>query len=274
MDKSTKTVLITGTSSGFGRAASKLFAANGWNVIATMRSPEQENELTQFNNVLITRLDVQDLTSIEQAVKAGFDRFGSLDALVNNAGYGSIGIFETASREHIQRQFDVNVFGLMDVTRAVLPYFRAQRSGVIINLSSFGGRVALPTGTLYNTSKFAVEGFSESLAYESSAINVRVKLIEPGGVSTNFGASLDFITNTLPEYEDVRTRFLSRYASPTAHLQRATANEVAQAIYQAATDGTDQLRYVVGQDAEFYINTRQQNRDQDFIDQMRAYFID
>src|SRR5882762_6846294 len=108
-----KTVLITGTSSGFGKAAAQLFAANGWNVIATMRTPSAETELTTLDNVLVTRLDVQDPASIEQAIQAGIARFGSIDALINNAGFGLFRVFEGTSREKIQEQFDVNLFGLM-----------------------------------------------------------------------------------------------------------------------------------------------------------------
>lgn len=274
MENSKKTVLLTGASSGFGKSAAKLFAANGWNVIATMRSPEKEPELTSLKNVLVTRLDVQDLDSIHQAASAGIDRFGRIDVLVNNAGYGAIGIFETASRDQIRRQYDVNVFGLMDVTRAVLPHFRENKSGVIINISSFGGRVAIPTGTLYNSAKFAVEGFSEALAYELSAINVLVKIVEPGSVQTNFGSSAEFIPNTIPVYEELRTGFMSRYGKTTAHLQKAGAGEVAATIYQAATDGKQQLRYIIGADAQFYIDGKIKNSDEEYIRLMRGYFIE
>ena len=130
----TKTVLITGTSSGLGRATAKLFQAKGWNVIATMRSPEQEAELTQLENTLVTRLDVQDPASIQSAVQAGLAAFGRIDALVNNAGYGAYGPLEATPMEKIRRQFDVNVLGLLATTQALRPHFRANRSGVIIQL--------------------------------------------------------------------------------------------------------------------------------------------
>jgi NAD(P)-dependent dehydrogenase (short-subunit alcohol dehydrogenase family) len=122
-------------------------------------------------------------------------------------------------------------------------------------------------------SKFAVEGFSESLAYELSAINVQVKIVEPGGVQTNFGPSLEFIANTIPEYEELRSGFMGRYAKPTAHLQRATADDVAETIYRAATDGKQQLRYIIGADAQFYIDGKMNNSDEDYIRLMRDYFI-
>src|ERR1700744_1454487 len=181
-----KTVLITGTSSGFGKESAKLFQKNGWNVIATMRSPEKEEELTQLEDVWVTRLDVQDAGSIEKIITGGIDRFGRIDALVNNAGYALIGAFESATRDQIGRQYAVNVFGLMDVTQAILPHFRGNGGGAIINVSSFGGIVALPFCSLYNSSKFAVEGFSEALSQELAPHNIAVKLVEPGGVQTNF----------------------------------------------------------------------------------------
>src|SRR5579859_8066566 len=130
-----KTVLITGASSGFGKVAAKLFHTKGWNVIATMRSPEKETELSTLGNVFISKLDVIDKLSIQKAVAAGIEKFGKIDVLVNNAGYGALGALEAATEEQIKQQFDVNLFGLIDVTKAVLPGMRKQRSGIIINVS-------------------------------------------------------------------------------------------------------------------------------------------
>jgi NAD(P)-dependent dehydrogenase (short-subunit alcohol dehydrogenase family) len=273
MKNSNKTVLITGASSGFGKAATKLFAANGWNVIATMRSPEKEEELTSLDHVLVTKLDVQQPETIQNAVTAGIEKFGKIDALVNNAGYGAVGIFESASSEQIKTQFDVNVFGLMDVTQAVLPHLRTNGAGTIINISSMGGRITFPTLSLYHATKFAVEGFSEALSYELASLNIAVKLIEPGSVETNFFHAVDFISNTIPEYDAVVKTFTGRYGKPTAHLQKATADDVARVIYEATTDGKSQLRYLVGGDAEFYIDGKQKNSDQDYVNLMRDYFI-
>jgi len=273
MENSNKTVLITGASSGFGKAATKLFAARGWNVIATMRSPEKEEELGTLSNVLLTRMDVQDFASIQQAIQAGISRFGKIDVLVNNAGYGAIGVFESATREQMRRQYDVNVFGLMDVTQAVLPHLRANGGGVIINISSFGGVVALPFASLYNSSKWAVEGFSEALSHEVSTQNIAVKIIEPGGVATNFSKGLDIIKNDIEAYNPSFSAYFGRYAKPTEHLTRANAEDVAATIYQAATDEKEQLRYVVGEDAQFYIDTKFKNTDNDYIKLIRNYFI-
>jgi NAD(P)-dependent dehydrogenase (short-subunit alcohol dehydrogenase family) len=271
--KMSKTILITGASSGFGRETAKLFQSQGWNVAATMRSPENEQELNELENVLVTKLDVQDSTSIQSAVNEAMQHFGNIDVLVNNAGYGLMGVFESATQEQIQKQYAVNVFGLMDVTRAVLPQMRQQGSGTIINISSFGGQVGLPFGGLYNSSKFAVEGFSESLSHELSAFGISVKIIEPGGVATNFRTGIEIIKNEVPEYNPLMGNFFGRYASTTAHLPKATPEDVAQTIYEAITDGKTQLRYVIGEDAQFYIDTKYKNSDPEFIQIMRDRFV-
>jgi len=268
-----KTIFITGASSGFGRETARLFHKQGWKVIATMRSPEKEKELTQLDNVLVTRLNVQEPESINTAVTAGTARFGQIDVLLNNAGYGLMGVFESATRDQIQKQFDVNLFGLMDVTCAVLPQMRRQGSGTIINISSFGGQVALPFGSLYNSSKFAVEGFSEALSHELYPLGINVKLIEPGGVATNFRSGLEMIKNEIPVYDPLMSAFFGRYAKTTGHLPKASPDDVAQTIYEAATDGKEHLRYVTGADAQFYIDAKFKNSDADFIQLMRNYFI-
>jgi len=269
-----KTVLITGASSGFGKETAKVFRDNGWNVIATMRSPEKEQELTELkDDILVTRLDVQDSDTIEEAIKSGIEKFGRIDALINNAGYGLMGVFESATSKQIQQQYAVNVFGLMDVTRAVLPHMREQGNGCIINISSFGGVVALPFGSLYNSSKFAVEGFSEALSHELSPLNITVKIIEPGGVHTNFRNGLDIIKNEIPVYNPLMAGFFSRYPKPTEHLLKATAEDVARTIFKAVTDNKAQLRYIVGEDAQFFIDTKQRNTDADFVKSIRDFFI-
>lgn len=261
-----KTIIITGSSSGFGRDTAKLFQNKGWNVVATMRSPESEKEMGKLENGLVIRLDVQDPSSIQTTIKEALHHFGGIDALVNNAGYGLMGVFESATPA-------VNVFGLMDVTRAVLLQMRKQGSGVIINISSFGSQVGLPFGSLYNSSKFAVEGFSESLSHELSALGVSVKIIEPGGVATNFRNGLEMINNSISEYNPLMANFFGRYQSTTAHLPKASSENVAETIYEAVTDGKKHLRYVIGDDARFYIDTRYDNSDPEFIQIMRDHFV-
>jgi short-subunit dehydrogenase len=268
-----KTVLITGTSSGFGRESTKIFATNGWNVIATMRSPENESELTKLENVFVTKIDVQDIKSIQQGIKEGIDKFGKIDVVVNNAGYGTLGIFETANIKQIRRQFDVNVFGLMEVTQAILPHFRKNKSGLFINISSMGGRITLPMMSLYHASKFAVEGFTESLFHELLSMNINVKLIEPGGVSTNFGTtSMERFENKIDDYNPFIENFMNNFQRFLNVREAATVNDVANTIFVAATDEKLQLRYIVGKDAQDFIDHKQSDNDQDYIEFMKNFF--
>lgn len=262
--------MITGASSGLGKKTAQLFQQQGWNVIATMRSPEKEQELNQHQNVLVLKLDVQDKSTISEAVKAGKERFGTIDVLVNNAGFGSIGTFESATDEHIQKQFAVNVFGAMHVTQAVLPVMRQQGSGTIINISTFGGITTLPFSTLYNSSKFALEGFSEALSHEVFKLGIGVKIVEPGGVNTNFRNSLDMIPNDIEAYQPLFKNMFANYTKMNESLTRATPQDVAQAILTAATDGSSKLRYVVGEDAQFYVDLKMKNSEADFLTKLRA----
>jgi NAD(P)-dependent dehydrogenase (short-subunit alcohol dehydrogenase family) len=271
----TQTVLITGASTGFGQAAARLFASRGWNVVATMREPAAGSALAALPNVLVTRLDVQDLASIDAAIAAGIARFGRIDALVNNAGFGLFGVFEGVSRDKVQQQFDVNVFGVMDVTRALLPHLRANGAGTIVNVSSGAGVFGLPMISLYTASKFALEGFSESLSYELRSQGIAVKIVEPGGVlETGFGnrsaseasqaaapAGYDaFVSGALKVFDGLRSARL------------ATSDEVAQVIFDAASDGTDRLRYVATKDIEPLVKARRETSEEAYIALMRSTF--
>jgi NAD(P)-dependent dehydrogenase (short-subunit alcohol dehydrogenase family) len=258
-----KTVFITGASVGFGKATVKLFHEKGWNVVATMRSPENETELSALSDVLVIRLDVTDKASIGAAVQAGIRRFGPIDVLVNNAGYGTLGALEFASDEVIKQQFDVNVFGLIDVTKAVLPGMRAQQSGVIINVSSIGGQVTFPFCALYHATKFAVEGLTESLQYELNPFGIRTKIVEPGGYKTDFaGRSMGFYgVGGIEGYQQPYDRFVGNLVHwPMSE----NTGEVGEAIYAAATDGTEKLRYPVGHDAAPLLERRKQTVDAAF----------
>lgn len=268
----TKTILITGTSSGLGRATAKLFHARGWNVIATMRAPEHETELTQLERTLVTRLDVQDAASIRAAVAAGLAKFGRIDALVNNAGYGAYGPLESTPPDKIRRQFEVNVLGLLATTQALLPHFRGNRSGTIVNVSSIGGRMTFPLGTLYHGTKFAVEGLSEALHYELAPLGIRVKILEPGGMRTDFaGRSFDFSNDpALAEYQPLVQAVI---AGLGPMMEMGSSPElVAEALYAATTDGSDQLRYEAGADAVQLLAARRASDDAAFLGGMRARF--
>ena len=266
----TKTIFITGASSGIGKASAKLFQREGWNVIATMRSPDRERELNHLDNTLVVRLDVKDPVSIGTAVDAGIERFKGIDVLLNNAGYGAYGPLEATPTEKIRRQFDVNVIGLLETTKAVLPHFRRNRSGTIINISSVGGRIAFPFGALYHGSKFAVEGLSEALSYEMSTVGVRVKIVEPGFVNTDFGGrSFDFNNDPrLEEYQSMVGSLMEGFAE--LGRQRSEPDSVARVIFEAATDGTDQLRYTAGADAEDLLERRGESDDRMFMSYLRG----
>jgi NAD(P)-dependent dehydrogenase (short-subunit alcohol dehydrogenase family) len=258
-----KTMLITGASSGFGRATANLFHKKGWNVIATMRSPEKETTLSKLDDLLLLALDVTDKKTIDTAIKAGLDRFGRIDVLVNNAGHGSLGVLETATEQEIRQQFDVNVFGVIDVTKAVLPFMRQQRSGIIINVSSVGGRLTFPFSSLYHSTKFAIEGLTESLQYELNPLGIRLKLVEPGGYKTEFtGRSMSWLsTDGAEDYKPQMDKFAGLLVNwPLSE----NIGEVAETIYEAATDGTATLRYPVGRDAAPMLAARQQMDDEAF----------
>ena len=270
-----KTVLITGTSTGLGRTTARHFAKNQWNVIATMRRPDEETELNTLENILVTRLDVQNQSTITEAIEAGIKRFGRIDALINNAGFGLFGVFEATPRAKIQEQFDVNVFGVMDVIRTILPHFRANKGGTILNVGSGAGVFTLPMLSLYCASKFALEGFTEALSYELASQGIKVKMIEPGGViSTNFGkrsAAEAAHSASIPDYDE----FIAKTNAVFAGLrgQRlATEEQVAEVIYGAATDGTDNLRYVATEDIQPLVKARRETSEPEYLAFMRSRF--
>ena len=267
------TVLITGASSGIGKATAHHFASKGWNVVATMRSPEDGADLTA-GNVLVTRLDLLDPQSIETSVGDAIDRFGSIDVLVNNAGYGAYGPLEATSMDVLRRQFDVNFFGLVELTKAVLPGMRTRRGGTIVNVSSVGGRFAFPFGSLYHGSKWAVEGLSEALHFEVRLFGGRVKIVEPGGVKTDFAGRSFVFTNdgALSEYQPLVQAFVEATSTmdTSTHQQ---PEDVADVIWQAATDGSDQLRYVSGEGAKATLGSRYSlEQDEAFVAGMRATY--
>lgn len=268
----TNTILITGASTGIGKATSKLFHNKGWNVVATMRSPEAEDELNQLSNVLVTRLDVTDESSIKTAVAEGIAEFGRIDVLVNNAGYGAVGPLETFPMENIRRQFDTNVIGLIATTKEVLPHMRAAKSGTIVNISSIGGKMTFPLLSLYHGTKFAVEGLTEALNYELEPIGIKTKIVEPGVIKTDFaGRSLDF------SFDESMEEYRATVETVTAVMQQASNGEmgsepelVAEVIWNATTDGTATLRYTAGDDATEYMANRKVLDDETFMNGMKA----
>ncbi len=271
-----KTVLITGASSGIGKASVKHFSSQGFNVVATMRDISAGEEFKELSNVLVTRLDLEERASIETAIAEGIERFGKIDILVNNAGYGLYGVFEAIPREKLQQQFDVNLFGVMDTIRAILPHFRKNRGGTIVNLSSGAGHFTLPMISAYCASKFALEGFTEALSYEMLALGIGVKLVIPhGGVAeTSFQqrSAADFARDGTPAEYDA---FLERSIATFARLGGAvtmTSSDVAKVVFEAATDGKPQLRYFVGDAQSGWLKARKELEENDYIAFMRQKF--
>lgn len=241
-----KTVLITGSSTGIGRAAAILFQKKGWNVIASMRNPDKETELLKHPNVFCARLDVTSAESVSEAIQKSIQRFGKIDVVVNNAGYGLTGPFEGVTEAQIYKQFETNVFGLMRVVRTVLPYFREQKSGTIINVSSIGGRIVFPYYSLYHASKWAVEGFTESLRFEVEPLGIKVRLVEPGPIKTDFyDRSGDSGLKTAPDdYQQLAT--LAMKNMDQEGDQGSPPEKVAEVIYRAATHPGYRLRFPAG----------------------------
>jgi NAD(P)-dependent dehydrogenase (short-subunit alcohol dehydrogenase family) len=239
-----KTVLVTGSSSGYGLETARHFHAQGWNVIATMRTP-REDVLPQSERLRIVALDVTKTQSIVAALAAS----GPIDVLVNNAGIGVVGAFEATPMATTREVFETNTFGVIAMTQAVLPQFRARRSGVVVNVTSSATLTPMPLAAVYTASKMAIEGFTASLALELEFFNVRVKLVEPG-----YGPTTRFTSNGGPRMEGLIPEVYVPFAEPifAAFARPAmvtTEADVAEAVYRAANDASGQLRFPAGPDA-------------------------
>jgi NAD(P)-dependent dehydrogenase (short-subunit alcohol dehydrogenase family) len=236
-------VLITGCSSGYGLATARKFLDEGWNVVATMRTPRQD-VLPSSDRLKIVALDVTSPDSIANAVQTA----GPIDALVNNAGIGGIGVFEATPMDTTRELFDTNTFGSMAVTQAVIPQMRKRRSGVIVNVTSSTTLAAMPLAAVYTASKSAIEGFSGSLALELGFFGVRVKLVEPGyGPSTAFTSNgADRMSRTPEDYVPFAAPIMEAFGQPG---EVTTPDNVADVVFRAATDPSDRLRFPAGPDA-------------------------
>ncbi|TJY55167.1 SDR family oxidoreductase [Sinimarinibacterium sp. CAU 1509] len=265
-----KTVLITGASTGIGKATAELFFQRGWNVVATMRTPQSDRDDPRW---MVTRLDVTDAESITQALTAGQSRFGGIDVLVNNAGYGLVGTFESMDEARVQRQFETNVFGLMRMCRAAIPQMRERGSGVLVNVASMGGRLTFPFYSVYHATKWAVDGFTESLQFELAPLGIRVKLIEPGAIKTDFyDRSVDFVHDrALSAYNDTVDKGTRRMNAFGA--KGAAPTLVAETIWNAATKDNARLRYPVGSDAKSLLFLRRLLPDAVYRGMMRKQLL-
>jgi len=239
-----KTVLITGCSSGYGLETARHFHSRGWNVLATMRTP-REDVLPRSDRLRVMALDVTKPESIAAAI----NDCGAIDVLVNNAGIGVVGVFEATPMSTVREVFETNTFGVMAMTQAVLPQFRARRSGVVVNVTSSATLAPMPLAAAYTASKMAIEGFTGSLAHELAAFDIQVKLVEPGyAPTTRFTANGGSRMEAL--FPEVYAAFTGPVLASFAQVTTVTKeSDVAEAVYRAATDRSARLRFPAGADA-------------------------
>lgn len=272
-----KTVLITGATSGMGKATALLLAQQGYSVYAGVRNGAEEllEEAEKLGvKVNTVALDVQDTASIQQAVQRVIAKEGKIDALVNNAGFGLLATLEDGTDEEIFQQFDVNVFGLIKMTRAVLPHMREARSGVIINISSFLGRMGLPLLSHYNASKYAVEGITDSLRFEVAPFGIRVHSVLAGLFGTNF-VKKGLVANSRTTAAD------SPYKELVAHFVPMVANAInegpdplpiAEAVKNIIENEDSAIAVEVGKESEQFVPMRKRMDDKAFEEQVKQTF--
>ena len=266
-----RAVFITGSSSGLGRAAAKLFAARGWKVVATMRNPEKEKELADLAGMVLLPLDITQPAQIERAAATAISR-GGVDVVFNNAGYGMAGPLEGMSDEQIMRMVNTNLLGAIRTTKAFIPHFREKRAGLFINTTSIGGLITVPFNSIYHATKWALEGWSESMAFELNQLGIGVKTVSPGGMKTDF-FTRSFDAGRHPAYDALVNRVMSAVTNPKQMETYSTPEQIAEVVYEAATDGKDQLRYVAGADAKATYAARLQLGDEAFRHAMRERFF-
>jgi NAD(P)-dependent dehydrogenase (short-subunit alcohol dehydrogenase family) len=271
-----KVALVTGSSSGIGFETSLLLARKGFYTYATMRNLNKSlkiKEIAEKENLPleVLQLDVTDEKSVKDAVRQITDKNSRIDVLVNNAGYGVMGAVEDLSIDDFKSQFETNFFGVIRVTKEVIPIMRNQRNGNIINVSSVGGKIGLPINSAYISSKFALEGLSESMRYELQQFGIDVILIEPGVVKTNFFESVVINNNinttnsskTSP-YSQLTQKLFEGFVPMLNSSSSSVSSDVAQVIYQAIESNNREVRYTVGKDAVSIIKTRQKLSDKEF----------
>jgi NAD(P)-dependent dehydrogenase (short-subunit alcohol dehydrogenase family) len=266
-----KVALVTGTSSGIGFETALILARTGIHTYATMRNLEKSKNIIEIANtenlpLQVIQLDVNNDASVKYAIDRIISEKKRIDVLVNNAGYGLFGSLEDISIEEIKMQFETNFFGVIRVTKQVLPIMRGQNGGIIINVSSVGGRIGLPALSAYHSTKFALEGLSESISYEVEPFGIRVVIIEPGVIRTNImNSSISTTKASDPKspYIKLMQKVESRFRS---NMENASSppEAVAKVILQAVTSENPELRYTVGNDAATLIQARTNMPDKEF----------
>jgi NAD(P)-dependent dehydrogenase (short-subunit alcohol dehydrogenase family) len=267
-----KVALVTGSSSGIGFETSLMLARAGFNTYASMRNLEKSKNITEIAKkeklpLQVVQLDVNNDGSVKDAIDKILKADQRIDVLINNAGYGLFGSVEDTSIEEIKAQFETNFFGVVRVTQQVLPLMRRQNSGTIVNVSSVGGQIGLPTLSAYHSTKFALEGLSESIAFELEPFGIRVVIIEPGVIRTNILNSRSSAIKALDPkspYFSLSQKLNDNFKSMMESELSSPPEEVAKVILQAVTSENPQLRYSVGDDAANLIDARKNMPDKEF----------
>ncbi|KAH8823045.1 short-chain alcohol dehydrogenase [Flagelloscypha sp. PMI_526] len=273
-----KTILVTGSSSGIGFCVANYFYAKGWNVIASMRTPQQQNLRPASNRMLIVPMDVRHPQSVDRAINAGIKTFGKIDVVVNNAAYAELGLFETVAHEKVLGQFETNVFGAMHVIRAILPHFRMNRSGVIINMGAGQSLVASPMLSVYSATKFAMDGLAEALSYELAPLGVLIKQIIPHGTVANTTfvpkaqKTLSQNSQPMPHYGTFVQKMGELFGGKKGFKPSLTTEDVAETVWEAVHDPSKKLRYFVGADRTILSARYGTTSDEEYMLRMRAYF--
>lgn len=254
-----KVWLITGSASGIGKGIAHAALAAGDQVVATDLDLARLHDVFGAcgDQVLSLHLDIRDQAQAHAAVSACIARFGRLDVLVNNAGYGQFGPFEEIDADAVERQFATNVLGTFNVTRAALPTLRQQRSGHILNMSSNGGFKGVAGASMYSASKFALEGFSESLAQEIASFGIRLTVVEPGAFRTDFldPRALKLASGSIPDYDDYRASALAVFAARN-HQQPGDPARLGNALVRLVNEPVPPLRFIAGADALSVVNAK------------------
>jgi len=268
-----KVALVTGGSRGIGFVTSTTLARNGFLTYASMRNLDKEKEIRlvvdKENIPLKTiQLDVTDSNSVHNAIKSIMEQSGRIDVLVNNAGYGLVGAFEELGIEEIKQQYETNFFGIIRVTQAVLPIMRKQKSGIIVNMSSGAGRFGYPNGSAYVSTKFALEGLSESVAYEVEPFGIKIVLVEPGFVRTNF-------SNVVAKRSQSPTSQYSKMTEKMAasidqmKVNSSSPELVTNVVLEAVTSKNPNLRYLAGKDVEKWMEQKKNMSDEQFFSMIK-----
>jgi NAD(P)-dependent dehydrogenase (short-subunit alcohol dehydrogenase family) len=273
-----KVAVVTGSSSGIGYETSLALAREGFLTFATMRNLEKGSIIKSDSDkenlpLKIMQLDVTDDASVSKAVQSIISDSGRIDVIVNNAGYGLVGAFEDLSLDEIKQQYETNFFGVVRVTQAVIPIMRKQKSGRIINISSGAGRFGYPGGSAYVSTKFAMEGLSESLSYELDPFGIKVILVEPGVIRTNFGNGMVVAKKS----QDPVSAYLSMTRKMNEVLGQLMQNGsppslVANVVLQAAKSDNPNLRYLAGKDVEQWVDQKKKMSDKEFFNMMNQSF--